>query len=258
MTTETRTAQKYWDWMEIIFNDTYKDFTAHFGVSVNAQHALRDARGTPNEAEHQTHHDSWLLRRVRGCFQHHLAYAGLARYLAGHEQLGFYSQQIHFGSKHAAEFFGTNLSHARENDIARRLAEGVATPYTKGDSRFSEWLDEFDDCSVTPRFGAWMVGFDDGVSATTASGVTTNFDADQTLHLRPPARFADEISNSRIVHELDIASGFKATVVGIRPDGTRETVTDSAEGMAWQLTGQHYTDKKLPEQTRFEITFSSE
>ena len=260
----TRNVDDYWEDIRVYSNDTFKDFRPHFGISVNAQHALRDAVGTEHEETHQAHHDSWLTDRVEGCFQHHLIQAGAKRYVAGSggendlQARGFYASQAENGAKYAVKFFGRNVSIARETEIAALLVEGIDTPFTENDSRFQIWLDEWDNITIRNPFGNWRLRLEGQAEQPFNSGTSFSFDADETLHLRPPARFADEISNSRIVHELDIASGFKATVVGIRPDGTRETVTDSAEGMAWQLTGQHYTDKKLPEQTRFEITFSSE
>ena len=258
MTTETRTAQQYWDRFEVIFNDTYKDFTAHFGVSVNAQHALRDAIATnsPHIPEHQAHHDGYLLRRVRGCFQHHIAMAGLPEYLKGNGNLGFYTEQTHFGSKYAAEFFGTNLSHARENDIAARLAAGVNTEFTKDDPRWRQWLDLWDNITLESVFGNWLLEFG-GESRTLNSGSSIEFDADETVTLTPPALFPDEIINSRVIHRLNIADGFKMSLTAIKPDSTEETVTTTADG-EYSITGQAYSDNKLPEQSRFRMTFSSE
>ena len=231
----TRNVQDFWDWVETLAGERV-DYSVPFLARENARYNLVDGMGTPHQPVRQTHLDISQVGGTRGCFQRNLHIAGARRYddganpvpnkTADSEAAIFYAYQGFDAAKYAVRFFGERLSIARESNIRDMLVAGVDTRFVENDSRFAEWLDEFDNCSHTPRFGTWMVSFDEDVPLTREAGVSTAFDADQTLHLRPPARFADEISNSRIVHELDIANGFKATVVGIRPDGTRETVTD--------------------------------
>ena len=232
----TRNVKDFWKTVENIANGSRIDFAGKFIDRENARHNLVDGMDTPHQDIRQEHFDLTEVGGTRGCFQRYMHNAAADNYQQGLTLVGdenkadsnvafAYAFQGFDGAGYAVDFFGERMSVARETEIRNRLVAGIQTRFVENDPRFTTWLGEFDDCSLTVIRGSVMVQVNNEVP-TTVRSTSLMFDAvGATLTFTD---YRDSDSPSSI--DFTIAAGFKGVLSMTGDNGTTEVINNSVKG----------------------------
>ena len=241
----TRTATEFRrKWDVAVASNQALSFIEGYLISENATHSLRDARGTPHENIHCAHRTKTLPGRPRGLWQHALL-AKAAEVWAedSSQQENFLFEQIKNGTNLAYDFFGSSISHAREEAIKEMLIANITTGFVDRDKRFVALAATFDDTMIEWLSGRATIEINSEPPRFISVNETINFDATFVI----PAEGRGEPTTGETILKisddftsdtdddplrLNIPKLYKATftTVGTGDDPTRTEITDTADG----------------------------
>ena len=222
-----------------------------FYHAVGLEQDLREAMGTPHETVRCQHHSDFMrsARRTIGCFHKEPFEAAMDAWVASAPNSrdgNTMAQRIVVNARWASDYFGSSLSIAREDRIAKFLVKhNTSVPFGMNDARLVEFGSTFNNASITLTGGTGVVTLGSELPRQLVKDERVMFDAPSEaggtyiLKVRDPADSEGDgnfltmtLPRTKTVDGKEISYSISHTAVWKRNglDGNGDRVNTEVEG----------------------------